>query len=241
MTIQDSSSTTVRVAVASGPTSPGSTADWELFFARRALAKLKSRLGRQNIIDLLKPDVEAATEQLEEWARLSKGQWQPAITELEISGLSASEFLAYFNSIKNDEPKLWAAEPEHFVVDHIEGGDGVIENLGPHIAHIFIHFTDESSAVVAPLPEYPIRMVAYADTASGTVVARVLHQFRDTGDGFRAKLCIFFPTAAPEEFVEAHRQHLAVEFTNWILLAGESLGRPLASPAPVVAGSNSAE
>jgi hypothetical protein len=31
-----------------------------------------------------------------------------------------------------------------------------------------------------------------------------------------------------------HRQHLAVEFTNWIVSAAESLGRTSNSPVPLV-------
>ncbi|MGD0609084.1 MAG: hypothetical protein ABSA53_36585 [Streptosporangiaceae bacterium] len=44
----------------------------------------------------------------------------------------------------------------------------------------------------------------------------------------------YFPAAAPEEFIEGHRQHLAVEFTNWIVSAAESLGRTSNSPVPLV-------
>jgi hypothetical protein len=57
--------------------------------------------------------------------------------------------------------------------------------------------------------------------------------------GFDALLAIYFPGAAPEEFIEGHRQHLAVEFTNWITTAAESLGRTSNSPVPfVVTGTN---
>jgi hypothetical protein len=51
---------TIDIAVAAGPTSPGTTADWELFFARRALANLKSRLGQQALLELLEPDTAAS-------------------------------------------------------------------------------------------------------------------------------------------------------------------------------------
>ena len=47
-----------------------------------------------------------------------------------------------------------------------------------------------------------------------------LHQFRKTGSGFDALLVIYFPAAAPEDLIEGHRQHLVVEFTDWITAAG---------------------
>ena len=71
-------------------------------------------------------------------------------------------------------------------------------------------------------------------TPDGTTIGHALHQFRETTDGFDALLAIYFPAAAPEEFIEGHRQHLAVEFTNWITGAAESLGRTSNSPVPLV-------
>ena len=65
--------------------------------------------------------------------------------------------------------------------------------------------------------------------ADGTTIGHALHQVRETTDGFDALLAIYFPAAAPEEFIEG-RQHLAVEFTNWIIGAAESLGRTSNSP-----------
>ncbi len=61
-----------------------------------------------------------------------------------------------------------------------------------------------------------------------------LHQFRKTGSGFDALLVIYFPAAAPEDLIEGHRQHLVVEFTDWITAAGLSHGRASHSPVPLV-------
>ena len=51
---------TTGITVVSGPTSPGTASDWELFFARRALATLKARLGLEGLLDLLQPDLAAS-------------------------------------------------------------------------------------------------------------------------------------------------------------------------------------
>ena len=85
MTVADSKPV-VQVTVVSGPTSEGTTADWELFFARRALAQLTFRLGRQGLLDLLKPDTDSGSEQLSRWAASSDGKWQPALTEIDVTG-----------------------------------------------------------------------------------------------------------------------------------------------------------
>ena len=67
----------------------------------------------------------------------------------------------------------------------------------------------------------------------GTIIGHALHQFQETETGFDALLAIYFPAAAPEDLIEGHRQHLAVEFTNWITAAGISHGRTSHSPVPV--------
>ena len=116
---------------------------------------------------------------------------------------------------------ILAAQPEHFVL--VEAGDGpnhvvrVVENLGGYISDFYITFTGEDQAVAELAPDYPTRMVGTVTLADGTTIGHALHQFRDTTDGFDALLAIYFPAAAPEEFIEGHCQHLAVEFTNWIV------------------------
>jgi hypothetical protein len=229
---------TIDIAVAAGPTSPGTTADWELFFARRALANLKSRLGQQAQLELLEPDTAASARTLKAWADRSQGHWRPAVTQLQVHGISAGEFVSYFMSITGEQPKLLAAQPEHFVL--AEAGDGpshvvrVVENLGRYISDFYITFTGEDQAVAELAADYPTRMVGTVALADGTTIGHALHQFRETTDGFDALLAIYFPADAPEEFIEGHRQHLAVEFTNWIVGAAESLGRTSNSPVPLV-------
>ena len=162
----------------------------------------------------------------------------PCSTQLQVHGISAAEFVSYFMSITGDQPKLLAARPEHFVL--AEAGDGpshvirVVENLGRYISDFYITFTGEDQAVAKLAPDYPTRMVGTVALADGTTIGHALHQFRETADGFDVLLAIYFPAAAPEEFIEGHRQHLAVEFTNWIAGAAESLGRTGNSPVPLV-------
>jgi hypothetical protein len=225
---------TIDITVVSGPTSPGTASDWELFFARRALAMLKARLGRQGLLDLLQPDLAASAKTLTACATSSGRQWRPALTQLHAEGLSAAEFLSYFHSIFDDSPKLVAAHPEHFVLAAIDGGHQVVENLGQHITDFRITYTSEDQAIGELAPDYPIRVAGTVALPDGTIIGHALHQFRETGSGFDALLVIYFPAAAPEDLIEGHRQHLAVEFTNWITAAGISLGRTSHSPVPLV-------
>ena len=47
-------------------------------------------------------------------------------------------------------------------------------------------------------------------------IGGVRHQFRDTPDGFLARLCVEFPRFTPRRVIAEHRWHLACEFSNWI-------------------------
>ena len=227
--------TALDVTVVSGPTSAGNVTDWELYFARRALTKLKSLLGREGLLELLEPDTSASAGTLAGWAAASDGRWQPALTHLRVAGVGAAEFVAYFHSLEADEPRLLAAEPEHFVLSRLDDGRvQVVENLSHHITDFRITFTSEDQAIDDLAADYPLRMVANVTLPDGTLIGHALHQFKETETGFDALLAIYFPAAAPEEFIEGHRQHLAVEFTNWINAAGEALGRQVSSRVPIV-------
>ena len=193
---------TTDITIVSGPTSSGTASDWELFFARRALATLKARLGRQGLLDLLQPDLAASAKTLTACAASSDGQWRPAVTQLHAEGLSAAEFLAYFHSIFDDSPQLVAAHPEHFVLASTDGGHQVVENLGPYITDFRIAYISEDQTIGELVPDYPIRLAGTVALPDGTLIGHALHQFRDTGTGFDALLVIYFPAAAPDDLIE---------------------------------------
>jgi hypothetical protein len=51
----------------------------------------------------------------------------------------------------------------------------------------------------------------------GLVIIGVRHQVRDNGGAMEALLTVEFPGVTPPPLVAAHRWHLAVEFSNWIV------------------------
>lgn len=213
-----------------GPTAPGSVDDFELAFARRSLAHLKKRLGRDAMEQLLLPDIEEAEKF---WARLaveSKGELKAAVTKVATHGrLSMAQFLDWFHlRLDQDETAMLAAHPEHYGLYPTEDKKGayVVETLNDYITSLVI---PELSLDGDKDPDrdfsYPVAMVGKFYTKAGTPVGKVLHQFRDyeDGSGFEVSLGIYFPAAGGERVLEPHRQHLAVEFRNWITAAYEEL------------------
>ena len=215
----------LRIDVVSGPTGQVTVDDYELFYARRALAHLKTLLGSQGLLNLLADDLKNGEAFLREAVEKSNGEIRPATTVLAVTGLTAAEFSAWMDEAAMNQDTMLAAHPEHFVMDgRPDGTLHLVENFGPHICSCIVAF-GEGADWAATAPErladatYPHKTIATIKLTDGTTVGRVLSQFGDTGDGFSASMSIYFPAACPDDLIEHHRRHLAVEFTNWIRAA----------------------
>ena len=205
-----------------GPTIPGTADDYELYFARRGLKKIKDRLGVEATEKLLQPDIDESNEF---WRKVlaenTTNEFKPARIELSIEGLDMKEFLDWFRTrCQKNVSHMLAGQPEHWVVLSDEHGDEkVIENLGPWVSRFFIKFEAPSQPFQKAdmYDDYPLKLSGHGYTDDGQVNGYVLHQFRPHSArvGFDVNLCIYFPASAPEVLFEQHHQHLVVEFTNW--------------------------
>ncbi|MFJ8398318.1 hypothetical protein ACIRA3_36695, partial [Streptomyces sp. NPDC094144] len=128
----------VAVTLESGPTG-GSIDDFELFYARRALDRFRSRLGRQGLLDLLAEDIEQGNAFLRESARTSDGNFKAGTTVLNTQGLTSGVFLDWMEkAFAGDEGPLLAAHPEHYAMGTDSIGARVVENIGPHVADFYM-------------------------------------------------------------------------------------------------------
>ncbi|MEV7405610.1 hypothetical protein AB0N93_35110 [Streptomyces sp. NPDC091267] len=216
----------VTVELTSGPAG-GSIGDFELFYARRALDRFRTRLGRQGLLDLLADDIEEGNAFLRESARTSDGSFKAGTTVLTTQGLTSGEFLAWMDkAFAGDENALLAAHPEHYAMGTDSIGARVVENIGPHVCSFYMGGWGTEALAWAtdadellPESEFPRKMSSNLFLADGTVVGRALIQFGDTAGGFTSNLTVYFPTTCPDEILEHHLRHYAVEFRNWIVAA----------------------
>ncbi|MFG2205578.1 hypothetical protein [Streptomyces sp. NPDC048638] len=224
----DQTSPPVAVTLVSGPTGTGTIDDFELFYARRALDRLRTRLGRQGLLDLLAADSEEGNAFLRDSARASDGSFAAGTTVLSTRGLTSAAFLAWMDkAFAGDEHALLAAHPEHYVMaPGTDGSFNVVENIGPHICSFYMGgWGTDAMAWAAdadellPESEFPHKMSSNLFLDDGTVVGRALTQFGDTADGFTAHLTVYVPTTCPQDVLEHHLRHYAVEFRNWITAA----------------------
>ncbi|MGW8727096.1 hypothetical protein ACWGNF_13855 [Streptomyces sp. NPDC055808] len=217
----------VTVTLTSGPAGAGTIDDFELFYARRALDRFRTRLGRQGLLDLLAEDIEEGNAFLRESALASEGRFKAGTTVLTTQGLSSAAFLAWMDkAFAGDEKALLAAHPEHYVMGTDDIGARVVENIGPHVADFYMGGwgTDkmawaEDADELLPESEYPRKMSSNLFLTDGTIVGRALIQFGDTTDGFTANLTVYFPVTCPDDVLDHHLRHYAVEFRNWIVAA----------------------
>jgi hypothetical protein len=229
----DQKPATCVVELVSGPTAPGGIDDFELQHARRVLAQLKAAIGRQGLLELLSPDIKLGVDFLGEMAERSKGELKPATTMLAVKGLKATDFLHWLDGQFDKEAVMLAAEPDHFVIAPNETARvTIVETLGEYVCQIHLPPYDGAAtwdeAVVnelLPESEYQFRRIARITLPDGTLVGRMLTQFGDTPEGFNASLTAYFPATCPEGVFEHHRQHLAVEFRNWIVAAASEVAQ----------------
>ncbi|WP_329064202.1 hypothetical protein [Amycolatopsis sp. NBC_01480] len=207
--------------------------DFELFYARRALRILKSRLGHQGLLDLLAKDIDKGNAFLRECAQASDGAFAGGTIVLSADGLSSKDFVTWLSKAFADEDVLIAAHPEHWAFSEQPGsGVNVVETIGSHLSSFYMAgwgaeapaWAAESDAVL-PESKFPLKMAADLVLGDGTVIGRVLCQFGDTTTGFDTALTVYVPQTC-KEVVEQHLRHFSVEFRNWIVAAAEAHKSP---------------
>jgi hypothetical protein len=211
-----------QISIITGLTSKKSTESFELTFSRRALALLKTRLGSQGLKDLLASDIAQAERYWRQKLADSDGKFRECSVKLSATGLSAEQFLTWFKSHVEDMPVMLAAHPEHY----INGFGTILETLGQHVSLFELRMMPTPADCVRNRDEdmYPIALNAAAVLADGAEMGYACHQFRNIPSlggvgGFEAYLAGFMPQAVEDHVIETQRQHLVVEWTNWIRAA----------------------
>lgn len=220
--MQNSATPAVRPAIGGRPVDDTDLLRWEVRRARVAKQLLIGKLGPDATIDLLKHDLEASAKLAREWVAASGGRYSPSITEVEAHGGTAGEFLGWIHDRfhAQDYAVLNGACPEHYALRGSEQGwMDVTETIGGWGLPIRFYVVVTGELADAPAevdPALAHRLIGRVRGLDGTEYGRVMHQFGDTPTGFRARLGVWWPAAAPRELVEGHCWHLACEFKLWI-------------------------
>ncbi|MBD0676689.1 hypothetical protein [Streptomyces sp. CBMA156] len=209
---------TVRTVIDGTEYTQGDIRQWELNRARNALTLLKSRIGDELMRELLSEDLRVADEIMAPLPDASDGAWQSAVTEMEINGITAEEFLTWWQGrlASADRTALLAANPEHYLADSADGVVEIIETIGSGPLRFFLTFHDGVAIEDEGHETYPVRIGGTGRLTDGTEICRVMHEFGDGPRGLRIRLTIQFPASAPEHVFTGHKWHFACEFLNWL-------------------------
>ena len=225
-----------------GDSSDATVDSFELSSARRALALLKERLGRERLLELLRDDIAAGDAFLRDHLARSGGQEATGTTVLRAHGISARQFGGWLGQAFAREDLMLAGHPEHYSIHAALGRNvNIVETLGDQVCSFYMQDWDDAAVTTQQLPAAPTTgpptrrsRMALED---GTIIGSIANTFADTDGGFIARLSVTLPTACSPEVVEQHLEHFAVEFRTWILNAADEIAqhrKPSAKP-PVVA------
>ena len=154
---------------------------------------------------------------------LSLGKRKVAVVEIVCEGASANDIverigdLFLVNSPRNRELTLLGS-PDHYVLEARDGRvQEIVETPGgsPMQSQLFVGYGDQPEVDYPRDPGYPFQMAGVARLRGGTAVGAIRHQYRDEGNGFRAKIVDEFPALFPRCMVRAQELHLACEFGIW--------------------------
>ncbi len=162
---------------------------------------------------------------LKKWIADANGDLEPSDVTIEATGMTAEEFIEQFHEIAKDTPSMLAAEPEHCLMSADNGKMRAIEICGGVPLDFHMMLGNDFLSEIVPDPDYPTSLVAKGFARDGAFITAGVHQFRTTSDGFEAKLALYFGAAIPDQNLNHHREHLAVEHINWYRSALDRLGR----------------
>jgi len=193
---------------------------FELTSARRALRLLKSKLGRERLLELLKDEIDEADAFMHQALQRSAGQQASGMVQLRAHGISAAAFGRWLAASFDREDVMLAAHPEHYVVHNVPGRPHIIETLGDYVCSFFMAGWKESEQPTSEGAATEGRRSSLT-LADGTVFGWVSTLFEEVPDGFTATLTVTLPSSCAPELVDEHLEHFAVEFHSWILAAAE--------------------
>lgn len=179
----------------------------------------RARYTGKDLLDAYKDSFERSDKM---WKELDFGQDKPmkvSRCHLNVHGIPLQEYMQFMRKMQEDENILLGAHPEHFQTAVTDTDIIGIEPFGmygtPTLVHVAICQEDELGDQIRQdrKADYPIVTTGRAYlTDDTTEINTPFHQLKPTEDGFEVELAVYWPAGVPDELVDGHSLHLAMEF-----------------------------
>lgn len=187
--------------------------------AWRVSVETRSRYSGEEIAEKYKASLARADET---WKNLGFALDKPmkvSVCTMKVEGMSIQEYLGVMKEMQADERVGLSAHPEHFMTivkdDQIIG----IEPFGmygtPTLVNVEVTTPEKLGKQIMKdrRTDYPLVMAGLATLTDGkTLVNCPMHQFKPVENGFEAIMAVYWPEHTPDEIVDGHCLHLAMEF-----------------------------
>lgn len=190
--------------------------------AKEILAETKATLGIQKIHDLYKGKLTLSDSMWREIAKNSpyRKNYQSCIVEVEAKGISLQEFIAFNHHLEETNNLVLPSKihPEHYTFEAFPGGQLVMETFGMYKnpTYMKLELSKDSFTPIEIDNDTVLTMIGTTKLMSDDTDTKIIgmHQFKSSENGLKVKLGVFLPQAAPQEIIEGHKYHLAIEFNN---------------------------
>ena len=157
--------------------------------------------------------------EMRRWRAESNGRTKHVVVEHELAGISPAAVAWYLINFDDETYRMW--HPAHIALQWEKkvAGPGAIhvawEKILGKLAAYRIRLDPPDLSPIAPHDPAGAYMLNIIDT-EGEVLIYILLQTRSTSGGMGLTCTFIFPEAAPDEFVEAHRQHCVEEVPGMV-------------------------
>jgi hypothetical protein len=193
--------------------------------ARAVCIAAREAYDPQRIKELFQIQMQQSDQMWRELAQdFSEGDPMPAsYTDLMVTGFSMDDMRKMNQDMEAMKRRGAAMYPEHYFVGTYERGIHGMETFGMYGGPTEVKVVVDPN-VKSPFvrdSSYPMAMSGYTILASDETPIHIIpiHQFKPIENGISVKLAVFWPTRTPQEIVDGHKIHLAIEFWESFRLA----------------------
>ncbi len=187
--------------------------------AWRVSIETRSRYSGEEIAGKYK---DSFTRSDEMWKKLGFALDKPmkvSVCTMKVEGMTIQEYLGVMKEMQMDERVGLSVHPEHFMAIVKDGQITGIEPFGmygtPTLVNVEVTTPEKLGERLMQdrRADYPLVMAGLATLTDGkTLVNCPMHQFKPGENGFEAIMAVYWPEHTPDEIVDGHCLHLAMEF-----------------------------